>query len=296
MNRLIKLQPGKYIVAVSGGVDSVVMLDVLAQQEKLDLIVAHFDHGIRVDSADDQLFVKKLATKYQLPFYSKSGNLGENASEEKARDARYNFLYQLASELEARAVVTAHHQDDVLETCIINLIRGTGRHGLSSLRSRPGIERPFINLTKKQILDYAALNNLTWREDPTNNDIQYMRNKIRHVVLPKISDEQRTVLLNVIESSAKINQDLDKQLEFMLPRLLHKGQPVLNRKAFISLDHSLSRELIHFLLRKFQFASVDKKTIDRIVVQIKTLPAGKVINFTAGKIYLTKRSARFIKN
>jgi tRNA(Ile)-lysidine synthase len=296
MDKIIKLQPGKYLVAVSGGVDSVVMLDVLAQDKKLDLIVAHFDHGIRDDSAKDQIFVKTLASKYQLPFYSKRVDLGANSSEEKARDARYNFLCQLASELGARAVVTAHHQDDVIETCIINLIRGTGRHGLSSLKSRPGLERPLIKVTKEQILKYATTNNLDWCEDPTNKDMKYLRNKVRNQLLPKMTAEQRTYLLQIITASSKLNIEIDKQIDFLLSRLIHKGQPILSRKLFTRLDDALSREIIYSLLRKFRFASTDKKTIDRIVVQVKTLPVGKVIDFTTGRVLITKRSARFVKN
>ena len=125
----IPLAPGTYIVAVSGGVDSIVLLDLLANQEKAKLIVAHFDHGIRNDSRDDRMFVQDLAVRYELPFVYDVGNLGQGASEAKAREARYTFLRGVRQAAGARSIITAHHEDDVLETAILNIMRGTGRKG-----------------------------------------------------------------------------------------------------------------------------------------------------------------------
>src|SRR5579884_3654782 len=114
----IQLEPGAYVVAVSGGVDSVVLLDLLTKNHNLKLTVAHFDHGKRKDSASDRHFVQKLAEKHGLSFVYAEGRLGLGASEAAARKARYKFLQQVRESAEARAVVTAHHQDDLLETAI----------------------------------------------------------------------------------------------------------------------------------------------------------------------------------
>src|SRR5437764_343012 len=128
-------KPGKYVVAVSGGVDSVALLDMLARSDDLKLVVAHFDHGIRKDSAKDRKFVEDLAKNYDLPFVYEEGHLGSGTSEAVARGARYDFLHRVKKSHGAQAIITAHHQDDVLETAIINLLRGTGRKGLTSLTS-----------------------------------------------------------------------------------------------------------------------------------------------------------------
>src|SRR6266542_1461422 len=147
----VRVSPGKYVVAVSGGVDSMVLLDLLRQKPKLELVVSHFDHGIRPDSEEDRRLVQRIARAYGLPFVYARGNLGPKAGEALAREARYAFLRRVQQEQGAKAIITAHHQDDMLETAIMNLLRGTGRRGLSSLKSREGLLRPLLNWTKKDI-------------------------------------------------------------------------------------------------------------------------------------------------
>ncbi len=136
------LIPGKYIVAVSGGIDSVSLLHALTSDKSLHLIVAHFDHGIRDDSALDAKFVANLARELGLSFVTQRVKLGFEASEAVARKHRYKFLHRACIENNADAIVTAHHQDDVIETAIINTLRGTKRRGLISLKSTELIKRP----------------------------------------------------------------------------------------------------------------------------------------------------------
>ena len=139
----------KMILAVSGGVDSMVLLDMVCRTEKIamkDLVVAHFDHGIRENSHEDARFVQEKAAEYGVEFREERVELGEGASEAEARGKRYDFLGRLAEELDdGRGVEiwTAHHLDDLVETVIINLLRGTGWRGLSALDTR-GIRRPFL--------------------------------------------------------------------------------------------------------------------------------------------------------
>src|SRR5688572_18243464 len=171
-----RLSPGKYVVAVSGGVDSMVLLDLLRERPKLELIVAHFDHGIRKESARDRKLVQRIAKSYDLPFFYAEGNLGPKAGEALAREARYAFLRKIQEEQGAKAIITAHHQDDMLETAIMNLLRGTGRRGLSSLKSRKELVRPMLEWTKKGIREYAEERDLVWAEDVTNDDERYLRN------------------------------------------------------------------------------------------------------------------------
>ena len=140
-----------YLVAVSGGVDSVCLLDMLSRSEHR-LIVAHVEHGIRGEaSRADARFVAALAQKYNLPFVSVSLDLGPNASEELARQKRYDFLLAQAQKFGA-VLVTAHHAEDVAETIAINIERGTGWRGLAVL-ARTGIRRPLISFTKTQLYD-----------------------------------------------------------------------------------------------------------------------------------------------
>src|SRR5437870_1107332 len=111
------------------------LLDLLAKKPNVKLIVAHFDHGMRPDSEKDRQFVQVVTEKYGLPFVFSEGRLGPKASEATARTARYKFLEKTKKAEGAKTIITAHHQDDVLETAIINLLRGTGRRGLTALKS-----------------------------------------------------------------------------------------------------------------------------------------------------------------
>src|SRR5689334_19288064 len=121
------VQPGKYVLAVSGGVDSMVLLHALQGRPGVKLVVAHYDHGIRPDSHEDRHLVQVVAAQHGLPFEYEEDWLGWGTSEETAREARYNFLERTRQRHKSDAIITAHHQDDVLETAIINLLRGTGR-------------------------------------------------------------------------------------------------------------------------------------------------------------------------
>ncbi len=274
----ISLEPGKYIVAVSGGVDSVVLLDLLAKQKGLDLIVAHFDHGIREDSFKDCDFVAKLSDEYDLPFYSARGNLGANASEAVARDARYVFLETLAKDQNAKAIITAHHRDDLLETIILNLIRGTGRKGLSPLKSRQSVLRPMLDFTKKQILDYAKNRSLSWREDETNSDQKYLRNHIRHEIVPKISNKDKQTLLKIGQNLEVSNNEIDKLIEEMIN--IHPKNQV-DLAWFVSLPSNVAAEVIGQILRQNQI-SFDKKTIQRLVIALKTSGKNRTIQINSG--------------
>ena len=144
----------QYILAVSGGVDSVVLLDMVARRRPGPLLVAHFDHGIRPTSAEDAKFVGQLAAQYQLPYISQREALGRSASEATARYHRYAFLHQLAAQY-GGTLMTAHHLDDVVETIALNLQRGTRWRGLAGL-SDPRISRPLIGRTKQQLYTYAC--------------------------------------------------------------------------------------------------------------------------------------------
>lgn len=289
----ILIPAGSYVLAVSGGVDSVVLLHILAKKVDTNLVIAHFDHGIRHNSSKDAEFVKELANEFGLKFITETANLGKDASEEMARNFRYDFLFKVASDVHADGVITAHHQDDAIETCFINLTRGTGRHGLSSLKNRPGLYRPMLGIRKNEIINYAKSHNLTWREDQTNSDTKYLRNNLRIKVIPKMTEVDRAKVLKIIEKSIDSNEKIDFIINNLLRKGLHKDQPTLSRKWFCKLPAQISNEIIYTILKKYKIGEIDNKTVDRIAVQIKILQPGKKIQFSGGQVDLTKRSARF---
>lgn len=183
----------KILLAVSGGVDSVVMVK-LFHDSGLSFAVAHSNFELRAnDSNEDELFVERLAKSYNVPFHTIHFKTKAYALEHKlsiqmaARDLRYSWFNQLLGEHGYKYVATAHHLDDQAETFFINLLRGTGISGLHGiLIKNKNIIRPLMFATRNMILEYAQKNNITWREDKSNSSRKYLRNKLRIDVLPEL--------------------------------------------------------------------------------------------------------------
>lgn len=261
------------MVAVSGGVDSVVLLNMLSKQQNLQLIATHFNHGIRKDSVTDELFVSALARSYGCQFEVGLGNLGPKASEETARKARYKFLEKIKSKYKAKGIITAHHQDDVIETAIINIMRGTSNRGLSSLKSGDKIIRPLLALSKAQIYDYATANKLKWREDPTNNNQEYLRNWVRLNIMPKMppGSKSRKEFLTIINNSKTQTKKIDENIAGILQMIIGDEK---NRQIFISLPDSIAKETASSILKSQGVKDLNKKMITNFVVFVKTAKAG----------------------
>lgn len=266
------------MVAVSGGVDSMVLLDMLAGKPGLSLTVAHFEHGIREDSDADRLLVEQTAKHLGLPFVCEHGNLGSNTSESQARDARYAFLRNVMRKTNAQAIITAHHQDDLIETAVINIIRGTGRKGLSSMASGD-VLRPLLSVSKQQILDYAAQHDTAWHEDSTNQNDTYLRNYIRHTILPRLGEAGKQQFLAHIEKAQEINPTIDDLL--LADLQTQSTDDGLSRRWFTMLPYSVSCEVMAAWLRSSGVHEFDRKTIERLVVAAKVAQPGKQMDINA---------------
>ncbi|MBR5168172.1 MAG: tRNA lysidine(34) synthetase TilS [Salinivirgaceae bacterium] len=179
------------LAAVSGGADSSVMLHLLAQG-RFKVSVAHCNFKLRGSDADaDEQFVRQLAEKYGMPFFSVSFDTTAYAAEHKisiemaARELRYNWFARLATEHGFDRILTAHHLDDNVETMLLNICRGTGINGLAGISLINGcIVRPLLFASRQQIEDYAAANGLAFRTDATNLTDDYQRNIVRHRIVP----------------------------------------------------------------------------------------------------------------
>jgi tRNA(Ile)-lysidine synthase len=261
----------KYIVAVSGGVDSVVLLDMLikAQVRPHTLLVAHFDHGIRPDSHEDERFVASLAERHGVAYESKREQLGTQASEALARERRYMFLRALASNHKA-TIVTAHHLDDLVETVAINLRRGTGWRGLAVLDS--DVLRPLIDTPKQSLLKYAHANNLTWREDSTNDSDVYLRNRIRKQATDISHDTKRQ--LRALHDRQK---EIKKEIENETMQIIGGG-PEYSRYLLITLPHAAALECLRFITE----GVLTRPQLKRSLLAIKTAPKGSTYEAGAG--------------
>jgi tRNA(Ile)-lysidine synthase len=184
-------RPGKAIVAVSGGADSVALLDLLREVSadlQLELIVAHADHGIQQGSAAVARAVAALAAEHQLPFELGELRLGPDATETTARRARYAWLRAVQQHRGARYLVTAHHADDQVETVLLRVLRGTAPAGLAGIPARAtgGLRRPLLSFYKTELRDYAAKRGRAVHDDPANRDPRHLRSWLRVELLPLI--------------------------------------------------------------------------------------------------------------
>ena len=186
----LELETGPALVAVSGGRDSVVLLDLLvATQEDhgLKLMVAHVDHGITHESAEVAEQVRALATEYGLPFFQTRCQLGPDATETEARSRRYAWLEGRRQALGAAVILLAHHADDQAETVLMRALSGSGPAGLAGMAPRQGpLVRPLLGFGRQELEQYAVERGLSWWDDPANADPRHFRSWVREELLPRL--------------------------------------------------------------------------------------------------------------
>lgn len=235
-----------------------VMLDMakkLLAERNDELIVAHFDHGIRENSAKDAEFVRQKAAEYGLECRVGEGWLGADTSEAVARAARYDFLETVAEKFgkagEKVEIWTAHHLDDLVETVTINLVRGTGWRGLAALDNtkmrRPLLDAEIIYepMDKAAIIEYAAKRGLCWREDESNSWDEYLRNRIRHEMNNvNLSFEQKLQIYELWRQQRKLKAEIDRMVAQLLPELNTDGTSKWQRRWFRRLAENTTDVLI----------------------------------------------------
>ena len=206
------LQKGdRLICAVSGGADSMALLwSMYLLREKLGILLecAHFNHHLRGEESDrDAAFVRQFCLDYQIPFHYGEGQVvaGEKGLEAAAREARYGFLRSLPG-----IVATAHTADDNAETVLMHLLRGTGLNGLGGITPHSGkIIRPMLTVTRAEIMDFIREYSLSFVEDSTNREDDFLRNRLRHNVMPLLREENPQFALSTSLMALRLRQDED---------------------------------------------------------------------------------------
>lgn len=220
------LKDKKVLIAISGGIDSCVLAHIFYKL-KYDISLAHCNFMLRgKESNKDEIFVKELGEKLQVPTYTIRFDTEEFATRNgistqmAARDLRYNWFKQLTDENNIDYILTAHQKDDVIETFLINLTRGTGLDGLTGIPEVNGnIVRPLLLFTRNEILIFATKHKLQWREDSSNSSIKYVRNKVRHKVVPFLKELNPNLLetfshtLENLKGSQQIVKDCIRNLK-----------------------------------------------------------------------------------
>lgn len=257
----------KILLAISGGKDSMVMLN-LFQQLDYEIGIAHCNFQLRgMESFEDQNFVQEYATANDIPVFITQFDTKAFTEDYKvstqvaARELRYNWFYELLETEKFDYILTAHHADDNLETFLINLSRGTGLEGLTGIpEQNDRVIRPLLAFSQEEIEEYAKLNNIQWREDSSNASDKYLRNKIRHHLVPMLKELNPNFLSSfhktqtylqeaqvmIEDASIMIYQQVAKQEEDTIYFDLKKLKKLPNYKSYL-----------HQWLKEFGFSAWD---------------------------------------
>ncbi len=254
---------GKMLLAISGGKDSVCMAH-LFKQANLDFAIAHCNFQLRgTDSNDDADFVKKLAFELEAEYHSKSFDTLQFASEHKistqmaARQLRYDYFHELLDSHGYAGIATAHHMDDIVETMILNLARGTGLAGLHGIFPiRKNVYRPLLFTNANEIEQYLRDNNYGWREDASNKETKYKRNLVRHKILP-VLEELNPSFRKAFSDSANRIRSIENYLKESLAEERAKISKTTEDEVYVQLKELRSfaspEVLLDFILSDYGF-------------------------------------------
>ena len=263
----------KLVLGVSGGPDSMCMLNVLLEIKKdvsnpldFEIIVAHINHMIRQEAEEDAEYVEEYCKKNDIEFYKKSIDVKEMANnkkiglEEAGREARYTFFDEVLKKVGANKIAIAHNKNDNAETVLMNLFRGTGISGLKGILPCNGIYiRPIIECERKDIEEYCEKNNLNPRIDKTNFDTLYTRNKIRNVVIPYLKKE---INPNIVEGINRLSELIYEEEEYfnkIIPQLYNKmlikedineNAIILNQKEWNKQEKVIKSKIILYTISR----------------------------------------------
>ena len=271
------------VVAVSGGVDSMVMLDLMCQKyPRNELLVAHFNHNARPSAQADFEFVRNFCARERLKFASKTMfcDSSPGLPEERARKNRYNFLFSLGGE----SVYVAHHLDDLVESIAINLIRGTGWRGLAVM-NRPGLRRPLIDgefdgkiYDQCDVLCYAASHSITFRQDPTNTEVTYLRNRLRPRVMA-LPRETKEKLLDLRNRTCEITGIVQGEIKKLVPE-----SAAIPRQLFCDLPDEVALEALRYITEVRYHIPCTRPQLQDFLTAVRKYHPGKQFNLPGGKL------------
>ena len=284
-NQLIK-SGDTICLAVSGGADSVALLNIfleLKDKLSLKLLVCHFDHKQRKESGEDKKFVEDIAENRGVPFIfgSLEAKNKNNLSEEILRNYRYKFFEKiLNSDRGVSSIATAHNMNDLAETLLMRLIRGSGTKGLSGILPRRNFFiRPLLSLQRKEIEQYLLDIKVTYKTDQSNLDNQFLRNKIRNLILPDLQKINPKIIQSLAKTADSLTKDynlINSILECSIPRLIDQQTDqkiVISRKKFIAKSKNLKTHLLLSLFSKISPAK-DISSI-HLINSIKLIEKGE---------------------
>ena len=262
----------KIVLGVSGGPDSISMLNILNElrndkllQIDFDIIVAHINHMIREEAKEDELFVKEFCKRIGVEFYSKSIDVQEIAnnkkigSEEAGRIIRYEFFDEVLEKTNSNKIAIAHNKNDKIETIIMNMLRGSGISGLKGIEPIKNNKyiRPLIECERTEIEDYCKEQGIDARIDKTNQENIYTRNKIRNIVIPYIKEEFNPNIISTLNRLSDLVKEEDEYIEKIVMEEYEKiivneneNDIILDLKQFNKLEKVIKSRLLIYTISK----------------------------------------------
>lgn len=284
----------KYLVAVSGGVDSVV-LAVAMKKLNYNFLAITIDHNLRPNSKTDAKFTKEYLASLGIECLIKTwhGKIEKNL-EQEAREARYSIFQQIADDNNIHEIITAHHLDDQVETFFMNLLRGSGLDGLccmpitKNISNKTKLTRPMLSISKLEILNYAQEKSLKWVEDETNEDEKFTRNKIRKIISSfEDFQEFKPRIANAIMHLQGVKQVVDEILEEEFKNVyLETCEGAFKKEWFLNLNREiqfgiLKKIILHFADKKPRFSSL--QTLHSLII------SGEIKRITTSNLLVSVR-------
>ena len=263
-NHFPNLQNERLLIAISGGIDSVVLAHICNQLE-IDFVLAHCNFKLRGDeSDDDEKFVQELASNLDKKVLTVSFDTDTHAKNHKqsiqvaARELRYQWFQEILEKHQLKYVLTAHNTNDNLETFIINLTRGSGLEGFTGIPPiNRNIVRPLLAFSRDQITMFAIKTGIEWREDRSNASIKYVRNKVRHKILPVLQDINPNILDSFKRTLEHLNESqniIDTEIQKASENIITKGDSdvlKMNIDEILKLSHP--KAYLYQILKKYEF-------------------------------------------
>lgn len=288
-----KLNNEIVVIACSTGVDSMVLLDLVMKiLPSSNIIIAHVNHGKREESKIEEEFIKDFSTKHNIKCYVKKlAKINDGNFQMIARNKRYEFFFDVAKKENAKYILLAHHADDNLETIIMRLLKSSSIKGYAGIEEESNykdtiIYRPLLKKSKQEIKYYATLNNITYFEDSSNSELDYTRNRIRHLITPILLEENPSLYSAInyySETILNASQILEKEeLNFIENKILVNNNNgltyILKQDDYYNLTDYMKKQILFRLLKKYNLSHQCIEEIMKKLSSSKTNIVTKINN------------------
>lgn len=293
------------IVGVSAGPDSMALLDMLKKSSIAKIVCAHINHNVRKESDEEEEYLREYCNKSNIIFESiKIDSWEKNNFENEARTKRYQFYEELLKKYNSHNLFLAHHGDDLIETVLMKIIRGSNLEGYAGIKMYSFLEnykiiRPLLSLTKEDILKYNKDNNIKYYIDKSNSDTLYTRNRLRKNILPLLKEENKDIHIKFLKYSNTL-EDYYNYVEYLTKDKIKKieNNNIINVELLKKEHPFMQRNIIFYILSKIynnEANIIKDKNIDDIIKLIKTVKPNQYINLPRNYLAIKEYNKIIIK-